>query len=184
MRLKTSERVKGKKSELNRIRHEQDIPAILYDAAEANRSICISGKDFSAALRAIEKGHLSTTVFELDFNGEIVPAIVKEVQYHKTTYQVIHLDFKVLKKQSAIKVNIPVSYTGIDDCVGIKLGGFLRQVKRTVRVECLPENLPKSFSLDIRAMSIKQSKRIKDLQIPSHVKVLDDAENVIMTIAK
>jgi large subunit ribosomal protein L25 len=184
MKLKTTERVHGKKSELNRIRHENDIPAVLYEKEGSNKAITVNGKDFSKALRAIEKGHLSTTVFELDFDGKAVPAVVKEVQYDKTSYDVIHLDFQRLEKNESIFVNVPVSYTGVDDCIGIKLGGFLRQVKRTVRVKCLPENLPKSFVLDVKQLGIRQSKRIKDIHAPNHVQIVDDVENVVVTIAK
>ena len=184
MKLTTTERVHGKRSELNRIRHENDIPAILYEKQGSNRAITINGKDFSKALRAIEKGHLSTTVFDLDINGKVLPAIVKEVQYDKTSYDVIHLDFQHLEKKEAVCVNVPLTYVGLDDCMGIKLGGFLRQVKRTVRVKCLPEHLPKSFVIDVRQLGIRQSKRIKDIQLPAHVQVMDDAENVVVTIAK
>ncbi len=184
MKLTTTERVHGKKSELNRIRHEQNIPAILYDKTGSNKALTISGADFSKALRAIEKGHLSTTVFELDMNGHAVPAVVKEVQYHKTTYAVLHLDFQKLEKKESVAINIPVTYTGVDDCVGIKLGGFLRQVKRTIRVKCMPDHLPKNFVLDIKNLGIRQSKRIKDIELPANIEVLDDLENVVVTIAK
>lgn len=184
MKLNTTERVHGKKSELNRIRHEQNIPAVLYEKEGTNKAIIISGADFSKALRSIEKGHLSTTVFDLNFEGKEIPAVVKEVQYHKTTYNILHLDFQKLEKKEAVCINVPVVYTGVDDCVGIKLGGFLRQVKRTVRVKCLPEHLPKSFIIDIRQLGIRQSKRIKDIQVPAHVEILDDLENVVGTIAK
>jgi large subunit ribosomal protein L25 len=184
MKLKTTERVHGKKSELNRIRHEQNIPAVLYDKEGSNKTITINGADYARALRSIEKGHLSTTVFELDFNGVTVPAVVKEVQYHKTTYNILHLDFQKLEKSNEVTINVPVTYSGLDDCVGIKLGGFLRQVKRTIRVKCMPENLPKSFSLDVKGLGIRQSKRIKDIEIPTNVQVVDDLNNVVVTIAK
>ncbi|NBO24175.1 MAG: 50S ribosomal protein L25 [Chlamydiae bacterium] len=184
MKLKTTERVHGKKSELNRIRHEQNIPAVLYDKEGSNKPLIVDGADFSKALREIEKGHLSTTVFELDINGVKVPAVVKEVQYHKTTYNILHLDFQKLEKKSAVTVNVPVTYTGVDDCVGIKLGGFLRQVKRTIRVKTMPEHMPKSFTIDVRGLGIRQSKRIKDIEIPANVVLVDDLENVVVTIAK
>jgi len=184
MKLNITERVHGKKSELNRIRHEQNIPAVLYDNEGSNKNITVSGADFSKALRAIEKGQLATTVFELDLNGHTLPAVVKEVQYHKTTYNILHLDFQTLEKKKKISINVPVTYTGVDECVGIKLGGFLRQVKRTVRVKCLPEHLPKSFVVDVRGLGIRQSKRINDIAVPANVEILDDASNVVATIAK
>jgi large subunit ribosomal protein L25 len=184
MKLKTEERVQGKKSVLNRIRHEKNIPAILYGNEGNTTSLTIDGADFARALRAIDKGHLGTTVFELEIQGSAFKAIVKDIQYHKTTYNILHLDFQKLEKEVPVTLNVPVTFAGSDECPGVKLGGFLRQVKRTVRVSCLPSHLPKSFVLDVRSLGMRQSKRIKDLDLPSHIRVIDDLENVVVTIAK
>ena len=70
------------------------------------------------------------------------------------------------------------------DCVGIKLGGFLRQVIRSVKVRCLPKNIPQNFELDIRNLKMRQSKRLSDLVMPEGVTPLAATDEVVVVIAK
>ena len=83
-----------------------------------------------------------------------------------------------------INVNIPIECTGIAESVGIKQGGVLRQVIRHVRVRCLPKDIPDSFELDIRELTLKQSKRLSDLVIPSHIQPLKGLNEVVAVIVK
>ena len=184
MKLKIAKRSSGKKSELGRIRHEGNIPATVYGRGVDSQPIEVSGVDFNAALRAMEKGRLSTTVFEVEIDGKSAKALVKDVQYHKTTYRPLHIDLYLLDDKNELTVNVPVEYTGVSECSGIKLGGFLRQVMRQVKVRCLPKNLPSSFKLDIRELNLKQSKRVSDITFPSGVTPLAGARNVVVVIAK
>ncbi len=79
---------------------------------------------------------------------------------------------------------IPIECTGVIDCAGIKLGGVLRQVIRTLRVQCLPKDMPEVFELDIKALSMKDSRKLKELDIPSTVRPLVKLNEVCVVIAK
>ena len=184
MKLKVAKRTSGKKSELNRIRHEGNIPATLYGGGQKSQDVEVDGVDFATALRTMEKGRLPTTVFEIEVDGKKAKAIVKDVQYHKTTYKPLHIDLYVLNDKTEVTVNVPVEYSGVAECSGIKLGGFLRQVMRQVKVRCLPKNLPGAFTLDIRELNLKQSKRVGDLDFPKGVTPLVGEKNVVVVIAK
>src|SRR6185437_9773782 len=172
MKLTAKERAHEKKSEIKRIRREGDIPANLYSKGHPNRPIFIDGTDFSTVMREMELGHLPTTVFTLNLGGKEVQAIVKDIQYHPTTYVVTHLDFVELLKDQPVTVKVPVKCVGVTECSGIKLGGFLRQVMRHVTVECLPKDLPKAFVVDVAPLGISQSRKLKDLDVPSGVKLV------------
>lgn len=172
MKLTAKERTYEKKSEIKRIRREGDIPANLYSKDRPNRPIFISGTDFSTIMRGMEVGHLPTTVFTLNFDGKEIQAVVKDIQYHPTTYIVTHLDFVELLKDQPVTVKVPVKCVGVTECAGLKLGGFLRQVMRHVTVECLPKDMPKAFVVDVAPLGIKQSKKLKDLDVPPGVKLV------------
>ena len=81
-------------------------------------------------------------------------------------------------------MNIPIEFTGVADCVGVKLGGVIRQVIRGLRVRCYPKDMPESFTLDVKNMSMKDCKRLKDLDIPNTVRPLTDLNEVVVVIAK
>lgn len=185
MKLQTIKRAADSKSEAKRLRREGFIPAVLYKKEQEGETLAVNANEFNAYLRQVKSGHLPTTIFSLvDENGQERRVVVKDIQYEITTYAVKHLDFEELVKDHKINVKVPIECIGQVDCVGIKLGGVLRQVIRHVRVRCLPKDLPSYFELDIRELGLKQSKRLKDLQIPQAVRPLVDLNEVVAVIVK
>lgn len=184
MKLKMVKRLVSKRSANNQIRREGNIPAVLYCRGTPNMLVSVDGVDFSEALRKMPNGRLATTKFTLVDGDKNLPVIVKEIQYHPTTYQVIHLDFEVLEKGIPVNVNVPLEFSGAADCVGIKLGGFLRTVIRQVNVSCLPEKIPASFVIDVRELAIGQSKRLSAIEMPEGVKPRTSLNEVAVVIAK
>lgn len=180
MKLKTEKRSHDRKGELTDIRLKGDIPAVIYKTGESSQTITVDGHAFRKVLGIMQDGHLSTTVFDLDG----VKALVKEIQYHPSTYQILHIDFMALRDDHFVDVNVPVVCINQADCVGIKLGGFLRKVKRHVRVRCKPKDLPEHFQLDVKNMSIGDSLRAKHLTVNEKVKLLVGEENVLAVVAK
>lgn len=182
MKLKMYKRTGTKRSDLGEIRREGNIPAVLYSAGEANETISVDGVEFKTILRKITAGRLSTTRFSLVDGDKEIPAIVKDIQYHPTTYQVLHMDFMIPKE--TVRVRVPIECKGVMDCQGIKLGGFLRPVMRYVKVECPADSVPEALFIDVRELAIGQSKRLSDLSFPKGVKPLIDVSQVIVVIAK
>lgn len=184
MKLHTTPRA-GKKSEVNKLRREGFIPAVLYVKEKEGETLAVNSAEFAAHIRQVTPGHLPTTVFVLhDSKGKERRAIVKEIQYNITTYDVIHLDFEELSPNHQINVKVPIECTGINECAGIKLGGVLRQVIRHVLIRCLPKDLPSFFTLDIRELALGESKRMSALDIPESVRLFGDPNQVVAAIVK
>ncbi|MBA3957219.1 MAG: 50S ribosomal protein L25/general stress protein Ctc [Parachlamydiaceae bacterium] len=185
MKLQMSKRSAARKSESKAIRRAGNIPAILYTQGKPGETVAVPNGEFQSLLRQVQPGRLSTTVFTLiDENGKERRAIIKEIQYEPTTYKVSHLDFEELHKDVKINLNIPIECTGVAECAGIKLGGVLRQVIRSLRVRCLPKDMPAVFELDIRNMANRESKRLSDLAIPKEVSPLANMNEVAVVIVK
>lgn len=185
MKLKLFKRTETKKSANNSIRREGNIPAAIYVRGKATESVYVNGAEFSALMRSILPGRLSTTVFSLvDENGKAHKAILKEIQYAPTSYAVRHLDFEELFDDMKVNVKVPIECIGAVDCAGIKLGGFLRQVIRHVRVRCLPKDIPTVFNLDVRSLGLFEKKRLSDIEIPNTVRPLADLNEVAVLVSK
>ncbi|MBS0620109.1 MAG: 50S ribosomal protein L25 [Verrucomicrobia bacterium] len=184
MKLAVKPRESGKKSELKQMRREGQIPAIIYSSKGKPEQLTLNAADFNAVLRATKQGQLPTTVFTLTDGNKERKAIVKDIQYHLTTYVVSHIDFEELVDDVTVCVKVPVNCTGVAECVGVKFGGFLRQVVRHVKVECLPKHIPSDFQIDVRDLGIRQSKRLKHLALPTGVRALASPEEVLVVIAK
>ena len=185
MKLTIKSRAGSSKCEPKQIRRDRAIPAIVYSQGKEGNKISVGQKEFEAALRQLKKGHLPVTVFELvDEEGVSRKAIVKDIQYHPTTYAVLHLDFLQLFEEVPVNVRVPIELTGGADCVGVKLGGVVRQVIRYLKVRCLPNVIPAQFQIAIEDLNIKQSRRLAAIVMPEGVRPLADLNEVAVVIAK
>lgn len=186
MKLSLKKRAGALKSETKSIRREGNIPAILYGSGHEPEKVVVPGTEFEAILRQLKlKNHqLATTVFELHIDGANKKALVKDIQYHPATYAIEHLDFIVLDESKAVTVKVPIQIQGAADCVGVKLGGTLRQVIRALKVSCLPTHIPAEFQIDVRDLGLTQSKRLSDIAMPAHVRPLALMSEVAVVVAK
>lgn len=185
MKLKVWKRAAEKKGELNKMRREGNIPAVIYKRGETAENIAINSAEFSAFLRKVTPGRLSTTSLTLvDEKGKERHMLVKDIQYNITTYDVIHLDFEELHANMPINIKVPIECTGVAECIGVKLGGFLRQVIRYVKVRCLPKDIPSAFVVDVKDLGQAQSRRLKDIGIPQTIRPLADLNEVAVVVAK
>lgn len=184
MKLTATKRVKDKKNDAKRIRRDGQIPGVIYASGAEAESITIDGREFEAILRGVQQGHLSTTKIVLNLDGNDRNVVVKDIQYHPTTYRILHLDLEELKDDQYINIKVPIVPIGVMDCVGIKLGGFLRPIVRSVKVKCLPKHIPTRFEVNVRSLGIKQSKRLSDIQMPEGVYPLTNLNEVVVVIAK
>ena len=184
MELEIFPRSGEKKNDAKRCRREGKIPAIIYGKNVSNEKIYVKKEQIHAALRKIKKGRLSTTVFSLKKEGKKKKVLVKDIQYHPTTYHIEHIDFQYIFDNQKVNVNIPIVCMGEDVCEGIKLGGTLRQVIRKVRVRCLPKNIPQEFCIDLSSLHIGDAKKLEDINIPKTVCPLVSLKEVAIVIAK
>ncbi|MBT3394353.1 MAG: 50S ribosomal protein L25 [Waddliaceae bacterium] len=185
MKLSVTKRAKATKKEAKRFRREGNIPAVIYSTRNDAENIVVDGEEFATAMRAIEKGGLPTTTFTLtDGEGKERRAVVKDIQYHITSYDILHLDFVELFDDVTVRVNVPIRFKGVEKCEGIKLGGVLRSVIRYCNVSCLPADIPQQFVLDVSKLAMTQSLRLRDIAFSKGVKPLSNVDEVAVVIAK
>jgi large subunit ribosomal protein L25 len=185
MKLKITKRSVERKTNNRALRRENLIPAVIYAKGHQSEMIAISDSELSAHMRHVVPGRLATTRFTLvGEDGKERSAIIKEIQYHPTTYDVMHVDFEELVAGQTIRVKIPIEFVGAAECAGVKQGGFLRQVIRGVRVCCTPENMPEALQLNVQPMTMKETRRLSDLQLPAGLRPLVDMHEVLVVVAK
>ncbi len=185
MKLTTKKRLVNKKSEVRILRNSGHIPAIVYSYGKPGIPIGVDQAQFQAHLRKMPKGHLPVTRFSLeDEKKNETKVIVKDIQYNITTYDIIHLDFEELTDDRPVNVKVPIDFVGQAECVGVKIGGVVRQVIRHLKIRCLPKYIPTQFIIDIRELGMLQSKRLSAINLPEGVRSLEDLNEVVVVIAK
>lgn len=184
MKLTIFKREGKAKSELKKIRYDGDIPAIIYQKRAPSLDIFIKGAEFDALLRGLNKGRLSTTILTLKEEKKEHKVIVKDIQYSSTNYKIMHVDFELIEKDP-VTVNVPIELLSVAECKGIKEGGTMRQIIRTIKVRCMPKDIPSVVSLDVKDLGLLESKRLSDIELPKDVRPLArNLKEIVAIVAK
>lgn len=185
LEIQISERSTKSKSEAKQLRRNNQIPLCIYsNGKEADTASC-GLVEFQAILRELNPGFLPTTIFSLKGSkGKARRAIIKDIQYKPTTYEVLHLDFLELHDNVPVDVKVPIECVNSMDCQGVKLGGFLRSLIRHLKVRCLPRNIPSHFQIDVKELGLNQNRRVSDLSIPKDVRPLVKPNEIIVSVLK
>ena len=183
MRIPVQKRDNRHKSMTKRLRYTGQIPAILYQES-GSIPLVVDAIVFQSFLRSIKKGTLATTALEIDLDGTVYNVLVKGIEYHPVTENILHLDFQPLVDGRKIQVKVPVMITNPADSLGVKMGGIVKMVKRGISVCCEPKHIPESFLVDITALDVGQVVRLEALQIDSNVNVLASPREILVAINK
>lgn len=176
---------KREKKQINKLRHQKNIPAVVYAKGSENENIYLKSEDLKKLIAKLQPGDLATTIFTLKGEKKTFKAIVKDIQYFVINYDIMHLDFLKIDEKTEIRVKIPVRCIGINECPGIKQGGNFRQVIRAMKVKCLPKDLPKEFIIDVSEMDTGHVRRLSDIELPKGViSVSRKLNEVVVTITK
>jgi len=154
----------GKKA-TKAVRASGQIPCVLY-GGDTNIQFATTHKDV--------KGLIYTPDFniaEITIDGTPHKCIIKDAQYHPVTESIIHLDFLKLEEGRTVKVEVPVRFKGVSP--GVKLGGKMQQTLRRVKIKTTPENIVDSLFADISELSLGDSARVRDLEVPDGIEVMN-----------
>ena len=184
MELTIQARESKSKGELNRIRRAGNIPAVVYNKGEENKSVTISGVEFQAHLRAIEKGTLATQFFTIIDGSEKYKVLLKDITYCRTKYTIQHMDLMKVSDADDVTIHIPVKCKGEDECVGIVEGGQLKKVKRSVKVSLKVKDIPKAFVLDVAKIKLGEALRVRDLDVKEGMTVRLQQSLVLVSVSK
>lgn len=108
-------------------------------------------------------------------------AMLKEVQRHPVTRNILHVDFMRVSLEETVTTHVRIMLLGTP--IGVsQQSGVMEFPHREVEIECLPTRIPEQIEIEVSQLSIGDSIRMGDLQIPEGVKVLDDPDTIIVTI--
>ena len=179
--IKANKREKSTTGYTNKLRLDGFIPAILYGGTNPNEKISIAKKDLK---NFIQNESFLSTVFEIELNGKKEKVLPRDVAYHVTTNEPIHLDLMRIVSGAKIVIEIPVKFINNSDSPGLKRGGVLNIVRRKVELRCPADNIPEDITIDLAGTDIGTSIKISSVKLPENVTpVITDRDFVIATVA-
>ena len=164
------------KNEARRTRRAGQIPAVLYGAYKDAVSVSVNPREI---LKIVRSSTGYNTIFNLAIEGgETTPVMLVDQQVEPVKGTLLHADLKRIDLTKRIRITVPV-YT-VGEPAGVKLqGGLLEVITRAIEIECLPDEIPESFSVDVSELMIGQSKRASDVALSASMKLVSAAETVI-----
>jgi len=175
-KLEISNRVNIGSKEAKKQRKQGLVPGVLYYSGEDAENISV---DKSILLRAMNSGQ---RIFEILQKGEKQYTMLKQVQYHPVTDEVIHVDLMRVRRSEKMTISVPILLVG--DSVGVKEGGILSQSLTQVEISCYPTDVPEQIELNIEGLELNSGLNVGDLDTGSEeVEVISDVNLNIVSIS-
>ena len=169
------------KGELNAIRNNGDVPAVIYGGKKENEKISLSKKLLKFS---IEKENFLSNIISLNVNGKNQNVLPREVTYDVISDEPIHVDFLRVIPGVPIRIEVPVEFINHEKSPGLKRGGVLNIVRRKVELKCPSEKIPEKITLDLDGIDIGESFKISSVKLESDVvPTIQGRDFVIATLA-
>ena len=174
-------RVEQKKGPARRFRQQGLVPAIFYGGNTDNIQLTVKSADL-VKLHKEKKDHAFIKLI-IDDGGKKVEklSLIKELQIQPLTGKLYHADFYEVDMKKKLVFDVSLNFVG--KAIGVENGGELQHIKREVKVLCLPSDLPDHIDVDITAIEIGHSIKVKDIQLPENLTHLDPPEAAVVSVA-
>ncbi len=177
--LNATKREKAGKGASRAIRRTGSIPAVIYGDKQPPVMIALEEKVIVAEM--LKKG-LWTRQFEILADGDSYHVLCQDIQKHPVSSRPVHVDFLRISKNSHLTMDIPVRFENEETAPGIKKGGLLNVVQRTIEVKCTPDNIPEAFVIDLATAEIGDSFTAFSLKMPKGVSLTAAEDFTVATI--
>lgn len=161
------------KSSTKSLRNEGKVPCVLYGGNE-NVNFSMYSEDFKNLVYTP-----NTYKVQLDIDGKIYKAVLKDIQFHPVNDSILHADFLAISEDKAVEMKVPVKFVG--NSVGVRAGGKLVVKSQKLRIKTIPSKLPDFIEINIENLEIGKSIKVADLVAGDYI-VLDSPNNPIVTV--
>ena len=169
------------KGDINSLRQNGNVPAIIYGGTEENQKILLSKKQIK---NLIEQENFLSNMITLNVESKQISVLPRDISFDPITDDPIHIDFLRIVKGGRIILEIPVKFINAEDSPGLKKGGVLNIVRRKVELKCPTENIPNELVVDLQGLEIGTSIKISSIKLPENVKpTIQGRDFVIATVA-
>ena len=186
--LQVSQRAGIGRTALKAVRKSGRVPGVLYgktkDKTVRSRPIAIESKKLASLLQSSTSENVLVDVEITDADGKKVDqhlALLSDVQHHPIEDYIIHIDLHEIAQDEILHAEVPV--TSVGEPAGVKTGGgLLETMLRTIRVACLPRNLPDLITVDVSHLMIGHSVHVREITLPEGVTATNPPELPVFSV--
>ncbi len=162
------------------LRRDNKVPAVIYGDNKDPLNIALGANDTNVEYN---RGHMFTTLCDLDVDGDKHLVLARDVQLHPVTDVVQHIDFLRVTAKTKIAVDVPVQFINETQSPGLEEKGVLNIVRHTIELMCSATSIPELIEVDLAGKEQGDSVNVSDAALPDGVKpVITDRDFTIATI--
>jgi large subunit ribosomal protein L25 len=180
LELKTKVRTTTGNGPARELRRQGSIPAVFYGH---NTETLLLSVPTSALEKVTKSANIGQLLLDLVIEGDEAAtktAMIRELQVHPVSGNLIHVDFYEVDMKRKITVSIPVVTVG--NSKGVELGGMLQLVRRELEVLCLPDEIPESIEVDVSEMDIGDSLHVDEIEVGENIEIPADVNFTVITV--
>ncbi|HJR18786.1 MAG TPA: 50S ribosomal protein L25 [Actinomycetota bacterium] len=175
--IQAEERAGTGKGVARKLRAVGKVPAVVYGRGMDPVAVAV---DRMSLIRAFKTDAGRNVLIDLQFAGDTHLTLARELQRDPVRGTILHVDFLKIARDVAIEVDVPIHIEG--EAPGVKEGGVIEHHLWSVRVTCLPGNVPERLDADVSNMVIGDMLRVADLRVPEGVTVLTNPEDAVLGV--
>ena len=149
-------------------RAQGSIPAVVYGPSEAPKPISVDPAKLKELFK--QTGNRNTVVQVKIGGAAPIACLVREVQKHPASREILHVDFYAVPKSGEVTVHVPVNPVGRPK--GALIGGRIRLVRRALKVTCPSDAIPAKLDIDVSELDVDDYLKASQVPLPEGVKVV------------
>ena len=176
----TPRTVLGKRSK--RLRRDGVLPGNIYGRGLDSVAVQLPRREAESLLSE----HGLNSLIELSVDGEKDqrPVIVRQVQRHPLSREILHLDFYQVDLARPIQANVPVTLIGEAPAVHTYQGILITGLDH-VLIEALPAEMPSHIEISVDSLEeLDEQVTVADLTVEEGVQIMSDPEIMLARIAR
>jgi large subunit ribosomal protein L25 len=162
-----------------KIKRQGLIPAVIY-SKEKNINISLNSRDFE---QQFFKGVTLTSVIDLEIDNKKTRVIAHKIDLDPVSDRPVHIDFMLCENNKPIRAKPKINFSNQDKSPGLKKGGFLHIVARSLEVLCEGEkSIPQFIEADVGVLHVGSKFRADNLKLPNGVTLVKKGNFLIASI--
>ena len=178
--IKGSLRTETGKKATRDLRKNNSVPCVLYglNKDENGNQVATHFTVTNDGLRnLVYTPHIY--VVDLNIDGKVVTAIMKDIQFHPVTDNILHVDFLQIDESNPIVMEVPVKLEGLAE--GVKAGGKLALQVRKLKVKALYNLIPERLVIDVTNLGLGKTIKVGELNYEG-LQILNAKEAVVCAV--
>ena len=178
--IKGSLRTETGKKVTHSLRKNNGVPCVLYGIQKDENGNPVA-THFTVTTDGLRNLVYTPHIYVVDLNidGKVVNAIMKDIQFHPVTDAILHVDFLQIDEANPIVMEVPVQLEGLAE--GVKAGGKLALQIRKLKVKALYNVIPERLIVDVTSLGLGKTIKVGELNYEG-LQLLNAKEAVVCAV--